>query len=90
MFGGDEVVYQDYEFEQEVHELMAYERKGNVGILKYGTEDMLEENYIEKIVIYRTPQIRSRAEIMAEQQRLLKLGVFEDDTVCENNMLRVS
>ena len=92
MFGGNEIVFQDYDYEQEVGELQDYERKGNIGILKYGLDDAFEDTYSEKIVIYRNPVVRGRAEIMAEQQHLLRLGVFEDDSsvsvqqrLCVNN-----
>ena len=58
--------------------LMAFDRRGNMGILFYGEEDSEEYTWEKRVVIYRKPKVRSKREFMSEQKRLLKLDVFDD------------
>lgn len=73
-----EIEFCDYEYEQDMT-VQDYERKGNVGIFRLGSDDADEDTYMTHLVMYRTPKVRSRQEIMNEQKRLLKLGIYEDD-----------
>ena len=89
MFGDSELILRDYDYEEDKLSLQDYERRGNIGVMMYGEDDALEDTYVKKLQIYRTPKLRSRKEIMAEQQRMLKLGVYEDEDV-EFNIAKVS
>lgn len=86
MFGkNDELVLRDYDYEDKKLLLQDYERRGNIGVLMYGEDEADEDTYFKRIEVYRKPVLRSRAEIMAEQKRMLRLGVYDDECVEENN-----
>lgn len=86
MFGNNEIVFRDYDYEQEVGELQAYERRGNIGIFQYGAPDSDESTWTEQVVIYRTPVMRSREEMLAEQRRMVKLGVYDDESIGQQRL----
>jgi len=60
--------------------LQEFERQGRMGIFWYGEEDSDQKTWEKRVVIYRKPVIRSKAEAQAEQKRMLLLGVYDDDS----------
>lgn len=63
--------------------LQDYERRGNVGICFYGSDDADENTYEKRIVFYRA-KVRQRPwrEAMIENITLLRLGAFDN---CPSN-----
>lgn len=86
MFSGNEIVFRDYEYEEEVRELQAYERRGNIGVFHYGAPDSEEHTWSEQVVIYRAPVLRSREEMLAEQRRMMQLGVYDDESSVQQRL----
>lgn len=63
--------------------LQDFELRGKFGICLYGEDDSDEKTWEKQVVIYRKPVTRPRAEQLAEQKRLLQMGVYEDEEVVE-------
>ena len=59
--------------------LQLFDRNGKVGVMYKGADESEPNTWIESVVRYDKPVIRSRKEIVAEQRRLLKLGIYFDD-----------
>lgn len=67
--------------------LQEFERRGRMGLFWYGEEDSLPSTWEKRVVIYRKPVIRSKAECREEQKRMLLLGVYDDDDSIDNVVL---